>query len=128
MAISIGVFYTSWYDPLVKYFGLHVYLSLYNVVFIALLAYRPSKLGFLMIGVSILAIGFNALSYWVDLNGDSTVMFEVLMGCLFVVQVALLLSKRLTNGVYGSLTSLNLVRRLLDAIPNNLVKSKGQAR
>jgi hypothetical protein len=78
-----------------------------------------------MIGVSILAIGVNALSYWVDLNGDSTVMFGVLMSGLFAMQVALLLSKRLTNGIYGSLASINVLRRFSNPGINNHLKSKG---
>jgi hypothetical protein len=125
MAVNIGLFYTSFFEAAVEALGFHVYQSLYHVAFIALLALRPSKLAFLMIGVSILAIFVNMLSYWVDISGDSTVMFVVLMWGLFAVQVALLLSKRLTNGVYGSLTSPRILRRFSNPGINNLLKGKG---
>lgn len=125
MAVNILVFYTSFYDAAVGVLGFHVYQSLFECLLALMIAIRPSKLGVLMIGVSILAIFVNALAYWVDLIGDSVLMFEVLMWGLFALQVALLLSKRLTNGIYRSLTSISLIHRILNSVPHGVQKIKG---
>jgi hypothetical protein len=129
MSVSSLLFETAIYNAAVAVFGLHVYLSLLETVLVLLLALKPSNLGYLMIGLSILAIGVNAMSYWVGFYGDSTLMFEVLMYGLLAIQIALLLSKRLTNGIYRSLGSLagnRVVRFMSNHIPNYLGKSKGQ--
>lgn len=105
MVVNIGLFYTSFYNAAVGVLGFHVYQSLFELGLILLLALRPSKLGILMIGLSISAIFVNILSYWIDFYGDSTVFFEVCMYSLLLIQIALLLSRRLTNGIYGSLAS-----------------------
>jgi hypothetical protein len=131
MVVNVGLFYTSFYNAAVGVLGFHVYQSLFELGLILLLALRPSKLGLLMIGLSFLAIVVNAMSYWVGLYGDSTLMFEVLMYGLLMIQIALLLSKRLTNGIYSSLGSLadtRVVHYIANHSPNNLVKSKSQAR
>jgi hypothetical protein len=129
MAVNVGLFYTAFYNAAVGILGFHVYQSLFELGLILLLALKPSKLGLLMIGLSILAIFVNAASYWVGLYVDSTLMFEVLMYGLLMIQIALLLSKRLTNGIYrslGSLAGTRVVRFISNHIPNYLVKSKGQ--
>jgi hypothetical protein len=110
LAASKGIFYFGPYDWLVGVFGEHVYFSICEAVFILLLVFRAAKLAILLMGLGILAIIVNAIAYWVDLYVDATTLFEVLMWVLFAAQLALLLSKRLTNGVYGSLASISLVR------------------
>jgi hypothetical protein len=130
MSVSALLFETTIYNAAVAVFGLHVYLSLFETVLVLMLALRPSKLGYLMIGLSILAMVVNVMAYWVGLYADSTLMFEVLMYGLLMIQIALLLSKRLTNGIYRSLGSpagTRVVRFMSNHIPNYLVKSKGQA-
>jgi hypothetical protein len=105
MAVNIGLFYTDLYNAAVGLLGFHVYQSLFELGLILLLALRPSRLGILMIGLSISAIFVNIISYWIDFYGDSTVFFEVCMYSLLLIQIALLLSRRLTDGIYGSLAS-----------------------
>jgi hypothetical protein len=129
MAVNVLLFKTAIYNAAVDVFGLHVYLSMFETVLALLLALKPSKLGILMIGLSILAIVVNAMSYWVGFYTDSPLMFEVLMYGLLMIQIALLLSKRLTNGIYASLGGLagtRMVRLISNHNPYNLVKSKGQ--
>jgi hypothetical protein len=103
MAVNVGLFYTSFYNAEVGLLGFHVYQSLFELGLILLLALRPSKLGILMIGVSISAIFVNIFSYWIDFYGDSTTFFEVCMYSLLLIQIALLLSRRLTDGTYRTL-------------------------
>lgn len=105
MSVNVGLYYTDFYNAAVGLVGFYVYQSLFELGLILMLALRPSKLGVLMIGVSISAIFVNILSYWIDFYGDSTVFFEVCMYSLLLIQIALLLSRRLTNGIYGSLAS-----------------------
>jgi hypothetical protein len=131
MAVNTLLFEGAIYKAAVGTFGLHVYLSLFETVLVLLLARKPSKLGILMIGLSILAILVNAMSYWVGFYADSTLMFEVLMYGLLAIQIALLLSKRLTNGIYrslGRIAGARMVHYITDHFPNNMVKSKGQTR
>jgi hypothetical protein len=110
MAVNVGLFYTSFYNAAVGLLGFHVYQSVFELGLILLLALKPSKLGILMIGVSISAIFVNIASYWIDFYGDSTMFFEVCMYSLLLIQIALLLSRRLTDGLYGSLAGLSVFR------------------
>jgi hypothetical protein len=131
MAVNVLMFKTAVYNAAVGVFGLHVYLSMFETILALLLALKPSKLGILMRGLSIAAILVNAMSYWVGFYADSTLMFEVLMYGLLAIQIALLLSKRLTNGIYrslGRIAGARMVHHFDNHFPDNLVKSKGQTR
>jgi hypothetical protein len=129
MSVNVGLFYTSFYNAAVGVLGFHVYQSVFELALILLLALRPSNLGILMIGVSIAAVFVNMLSYWGQFYTDSTVFFEVCMYSLLLIQIALLLSRRLTDGTYrtfGSIAGLSVFRAHSNSVRQPASESKGK--
>jgi hypothetical protein len=126
MVASALLFETPTYNSAVAFFGIHVYNSLLEMILVLLLALKASKLGVMMIGVGILAVFINVLSYWVGLYGDSTVFFEVCMYPLLLIQIALLLSRRLTNGLHEYIAGVSVFRADRDRVHQHI--SEGESR
>jgi hypothetical protein len=126
MVASALFFETPAYNSAVGFFGIHVYNSLLEMVLVLLLALRASKLGVMMIGVGTLAVFINVLSYWVGLYGDSTVFFEVCMYPLLLIQIALLLSRRLTDGLHEYIAGFSVFRADRDSVHQRISEGEGK--
>ncbi len=97
------------YPPLVDIFGDYGYQSLTPLLAIFTLSYIRSRLSTVLMTLFSMLILANAWFWW--LEGFGHEVYEAQQGivwAVFVIEVVLMLSKRLTNGVHGSLCRINL--------------------
>ena len=115
--IIIGLFVAdlsipnSWNGWLTEGSRMFVYKSFYELALVALLHMRPCKETVLVMGLSLLAVTINMLSFSFYAQGiDPDWFLNPLSMAVFYVMLAILLSKRLSNGIYGYITSVSFVR------------------
>lgn len=85
-----------------EFINFHVYISIFELIVIGFLSFNRSILSIECIFLAVLSILANIITYWFDLLGANTYLFfDLVMYGLFGLQLILLYSIRISNGLFG---------------------------
>lgn len=99
---SISIHESSLYFTLESIFGYYGYLSLTCLASILILSRIKSRLSTCLIVLFLITISVNLVVWLFDgLGHDVEATYERILWCAFVIELALMLSTRVTNVVHG---------------------------
>ena len=102
-----------------------VYRSCYELALVSMLYFSPCKEVILVMGLSLISVTINMIGFSFDSQGiNPDWIINPLLMAVFYAMLAILLSKRLTNGVYRYLTSVSFVRSYCNAYLKTNSESK----
>jgi len=119
----------TWVGNAFELANFFAFQSLFNLLVIVCLSFVMSayigfsKVAILVMILNIFAISLNAMGYWLDINGYSQNLHYYLTIALYLLEVLILLSKRLTDGIYGSLSKLAVFCRATGIIDTYCIKN-----
>lgn len=112
-----------------EYANFFAFQSLYNLTTVLLLSliitkrriFSTTVILFMLINIS--SIGVNAFGYWMWINSAGLEVYVYLINALYVLQLVLLMSKRLTDGIFGGLSKLAVFCRAAGIIDTYCIKN-----
>lgn len=110
-AASYMIYYFGDYNEYVTAIGYYQYQSIFPLISISILHLIKDRLATLLMVLYLIEISINALSFWIEGQGlyiDNA--YQLSMWGVFIVQMALMFSRRLTNGVYRGLFGYDMAR------------------
>ena len=109
--LSYLVYYFGSYDSYVEMLGYYAYHSIWLLTTIAILSFMRGKLAFCLMGLFCFEIVVNACYFLIEGAGIyADTFYQLMQWLLYGVEVSLLFSRRLTDGVYGVLCKNDLAR------------------
>ena len=109
--LSYLVYYFGSYDSYVEMLGYYAYHSIWLLTTIAILSFMRGKLAFCLMGLFCFEIVVNACYFLIEGAGIyADTFYQIMQWLLYSVEVSLLFSRRLTDGVYGVLCKNDLAR------------------
>jgi len=90
----------TWVGSFLEGINLYVVQSLYSVLVVVCLKFVISKTAILIIILNIAAVIAHVFGYWIEETTGGTSLYEKSVLFLFVIEVFILMSKRVENGIY----------------------------
>ena len=114
---SSFVYYFGPYDEAVSLVGYYQYQAIYPLLQILCLSLIRGKLAACLMILFCVEIIFNCFAFWIEgQNLYTDTLYQSTIWAVFVVQMALMLSRTLTNGVHHQLCRFNMARNPAKAI------------
>ena len=105
------IYQSDWYFPIVDILGSYGYQSATPLLAIFALALIRDKLSTVLMCLFTVLIFANLYFFWLEgQNYQIQDIQQAFVWLVFFIEVALMLSQRLTNGIHGSLCKLDMAR------------------
>jgi hypothetical protein len=107
------IYDSNWYWPIVDVLGSYGYQSATPLLAIVALSFIRDKLASVLMYLFSMLILSNIYFWWQEGNGHQIqIIQQSIVWMVFVIEVLLMLSPRLTNGIHGVVQRINLARNI----------------